>query len=129
MKWVIRIIQGLLVAGFAAFGLMKLTGNEMQVQTFEVLGFPLGFMYFVGICEIAGALGLLAGFWKKNIAVLASGGLVLLMLGAAISHLMAGQGMGAAMPALVFFLLSLVVFLGKRADKLRNKKMVQGRNL
>ncbi|MGM0878167.1 MAG: DoxX family protein [Bacillota bacterium] len=118
MKWVIRILQGLLVVGFVAFGVMKLTGNAMQVQTFEALGFPLGFMYFVGVCEIAGALGLLVGFWKKKIALLASGGLVLVMAGAAISHLMAGQGMGAAMPALVFFILSLVVLLGKRAGNL-----------
>lgn len=117
MKWVIRIIQGLLVVGFAAFGVMKLTGNAMQVQIFESLGLPLGFMFILGVCEIAGALGLLVGFWKKKIALLASGGLVLLMAGAAISHLMAGQGMAAAMPALVFFILSLVVFLGKRAGK------------
>src|SRR3954453_12989352 len=104
MKWVIRILQGLLVVGFAASGVMKLTGNAMQVQIFEDFGFPLGFMYFVGVCEIAVALGLLAGFWKEKIALLASGGLVLLMAGALISHLMAGQGMGAAMPALVFFI-------------------------
>ena len=55
MKWVIRILQGLLVVGFAAFGVMKLTGNAMQVQTFEGFGYPLAFMYFIGFCEVLGS--------------------------------------------------------------------------
>lgn len=118
MKWVIRILQGLLAVGFAAFGVMKLTGNAMQVQIFEGFGYPLGFMYFVGSCEVLGAIGLLVGFWKSRIALLASGGLVLLMVGAVFAHFKAGQGIGLAMPALVFFILSLVVLLGKRAGNL-----------
>lgn len=111
MKWVIRILQGLLVVGFAAFGVMKLTGNAMQVQTFEGFGYQLGFMYFVGFCEVLGAIGLL-------VALLASGGLVLLMAGAVFTHFKAGPGIEVVMPALVFFILSLVVLLGKRAGKL-----------
>jgi len=118
MKWVIRILQGLLAVGFAAFGVMKLTGNAMQVQIFEGFGYPLGFMYFVGFCEVLGAIGLLVGFWKSRIALLASGGLVLLMVGAVFAHFKAGQGIGLVMPALVFFILSLVVLLGKRAGNL-----------
>lgn len=121
MKWVIRILQGLLVVGFAAFGVMKLTGNAMQVQTFEGFGYPLGFMYFVGFCEVLGAIGLVVGFWKSRIALLASGGLVLLMAGAVFSHFKAGHGIEVVMPALVFFILSLVVLLGKRAGKLSKK--------
>ncbi|MED4267857.1 DoxX family protein [Priestia megaterium] len=117
MKWVIRIIQGLLVVGFTAFGVMKLTGNAMQVQTFTDLGYSLGLMYFVGVCEVLGAIGLLVGFWKSKMGLLASGGLILLMAGAAFTHLKAGQGIGAAMPALIFLILSLVVFIGKRAGK------------
>ncbi|MEW9672768.1 DoxX family protein [Ammoniphilus sp. 3BR4] len=108
--WVIRIIQGLLVVGFIAFGMMKLTGNAMQIQTFKSLGYSLGMMRFVGACEVLGAIGLLLG-------LLASGGLVLLMAGAAFSHLKAGQGIGLAMPAVIFLILSLFVFTGKRTGK------------
>lgn len=117
MKWVIRIIQGLLVVGFIAFGMMKLTGNEMQIRTFKSLGLSLGFMYFVGACEVLGAIGLLLGFWKSKLGLLASGGLVLLMAGAAFSHLKAGQGMGAALPAVIFLIFSSFVFVGKRTGK------------
>ena len=94
--------------------MMKLTGNPVQVQTFTSLGYSLGFMYFVGACEVLGAIGLLVGFWKPKLGLLASGGLVLLMAGAVFSHLKAGQGIGAAMPALVILILSLFVFVGKR---------------
>ncbi|MEK8127126.1 DoxX family protein [Paenibacillus filicis] len=117
MKWVIRILQGLLVLGFIAFGLMKLTGDAMQVQTFTSFGYSLELMYFVGLCEVIGAIGLVVGFWKSRIGLLASGGLALLMAGAVFSHLNAGQGIGAALPAFILLILSVVVFIGKRAAK------------
>lgn len=128
MKWVVRIIQGLLVIGFIAFGMMKLTGNPMQVQAFNSLGYPLGFMYFVGACEVLGAIGLLVGFWKSKLGLLASGGLVLLMAGAAFSHLKAGQGMGAALPAVILLILSLFVFIGKRKAILSPSQVAQSSN-
>ncbi|SEB57610.1 DoxX family protein [Paenibacillus sp. GP183] len=96
---------------------MKLTGNAMQVQTFNDLGYPLGLMHFVGICEVLGAVGLLVGYWKPKMRLLACGGLVLLMASAVASHLKADQGIGVAMPALVFLVLSLFVFVGQRKAK------------
>ncbi|XEC96059.1 DoxX family protein [Paenibacillus tarimensis] len=116
MKWVIRIIQGLLVVGFILFGTMKLTGNEMLVQTFTALGYSTGFMYFLGVCEVLGAIGLLVGFWRPILAMLASVGLILLLAGAVFSHLKAGQGMGEAMPAFVLLILTLVLVIGNRAQ-------------
>ncbi|WP_418936972.1 DoxX family protein [Paenibacillus anseongense] len=39
---------------------MKLTENAQQVELFtEVFGYAKGFMYFVGACEVLGALGLI----------------------------------------------------------------------
>lgn len=116
MKWVIRIIQGLLVVGFILFSSLKLTGNEMMVQTFAALGYSTGFMYFLGVCEVLGAIGLLVGFWRPKLAMLASAGLVLLLVGAVFSHLKAGQGMGAAMPAFVLLILTVVIVIGIRAQ-------------
>jgi putative oxidoreductase len=116
MNWVTRIIQGLLVVGSILLSVMKLTGNELLVQTFISLGYSVGFMYFVGVCEMLGAIGLLVGFWRPKLALLSSVGLVLLMVCAVFSHLKAGQGMGAAMPALVLLILSLIFLIGKRAQ-------------
>ncbi|MEW9501021.1 DoxX family protein [Jeotgalibacillus marinus] len=114
MKWVVRILQALLIVAFVMAGIMKLTGNVDQVELFtETFDYSKSFMYFVGVCEILGALGLLIGFWKSKIALLASGGLVLLMGGAAYSHFNAGQGFEEAMRSLVLFVLGIVVFIGK----------------
>jgi uncharacterized membrane protein YphA (DoxX/SURF4 family) len=115
LKWVVRIIQGLLTVVFLLTGVMKLTGNVQQVQIFtEAFGYPLGFMYIVGAGEVLGAIGLLVGFWKPKYAYLASGGLVILMAGAAFSHLNAGQGFATAMAPLILLLLGLVIYIGKR---------------
>lgn len=118
MKWFVRIFQGLLTVAFILTGVMKITGNAQQVQLFtDVFGYSLGFMHFVGVCEILGGVGLLIGFWNPRIALLASGGLVLLMAGAAFSHLHAGQGIGVAMPSLILLVLGVVIFIGKRTIK------------
>lgn len=115
MKWVIRIIQGLLTIAFFLAGIKKLIGDEQQVQMFtEAFGYSVGFMYFIGVCEILGAIGFLIGFWKSQFASLASVWLVLLMTGAAVSHLNAGQGIGDTMPSIVLLILGVVVFIGKR---------------
>jgi putative oxidoreductase len=112
MKWTARIVQGLLVVGFIMFGIMKLTGNAQQVELFtEDFGYAKGFMYFVGACEVLGALGLVVGFRITKITLLASLGLVLLMAGAVISHLNAGQGMSAASAAIILFILSLFTLI------------------
>ncbi|WP_028402802.1 DoxX family protein [Ectobacillus panaciterrae] len=122
MKWTTRVVQGLLVIGFLMFGFMKLTGNAMQVQAFtKVYGYSVAFMYVVGALEVLGALGLLIGYWKPKLAAFASGGLVLLMAGAAFTHLKAGQGMGIAIMPLIFLVLSLLVFIG-RLSALKNTK-------
>ncbi|MCU6792923.1 MULTISPECIES: DoxX family protein [Paenibacillus] len=120
MKWIIRIFQGLLVVAFILTGVMKLTGNAEQSQLFtEAFGYSLGFMYFVGACEVLGAIGLLVGFWKPRIALLVSGGLVLLMAGAVFSHLQAGQGIGTAIPSFILLIIGLVIFIGKRNKSLK----------
>jgi uncharacterized membrane protein YphA (DoxX/SURF4 family) len=115
MKWTTRIVQGLLIVCFIMFGIMKLTGNAQQVVLFtEVFGYAKGFMYFVGACEVLGALGLAIGFRKPKITLFASLGFVLLMAGAVFSHLNAGQGMSDAAPAIILLILSLFVLIRSR---------------
>ncbi|MGM7683363.1 DoxX family protein [Cytobacillus sp. Hm23] len=114
MKWVTRIIQGLLAVAFILSGVMKFVGGAEQLEQMAGgFGYAVGFMYFIAACEILGGIGLIIGYWKSTIALLASTGLVILMGGAVFSHLNAGQGMGAAMPSLVLFILGLVVLIGK----------------
>ncbi|MEN3778384.1 DoxX family protein [Priestia megaterium] len=124
MKWVTRIIQGLLVIDFLLSGIMKLTGNNMVVQEFtKVYNFSLGFMYTIGILEVLGALGLFIGYWKPKLAIAASGGLGLIMIGAVFTLFNAGQGLMALMP-LVVLILSIIVFIRNQAI-LKKKSIIK----
>ncbi|PGZ71947.1 hypothetical protein COE55_22360 [Priestia megaterium] len=124
MKWFTRIIQGLLVIDFLLSGIMKLTGNNTVVQEFtKVYNFSLGFMYTIGILEVLGALGLFIGYWKLKLAVAASGGLGLIMIGAIFTLFNAGQGLMALMP-LVVLILSIIVFIRNQAI-LKQKSIIK----
>lgn len=114
MKWFIRIIQALLVIGFIMSGSVKLSGNAQMLHDFkEVYGYSKGFMYTIGALEILGAIGLLIGFWKSKLAVLASTGLAIIMAGGIYTHLNAGQGFKFAIAPLVLLVLTLIVVFSR----------------
>jgi uncharacterized membrane protein YphA (DoxX/SURF4 family) len=54
--WVLRL---LLAALFLFAGLMKLSGQDMMVQEFDVIGWGQWLRYFTGILELVGAITLL----------------------------------------------------------------------
>lgn len=115
MKWFIRIIQAVLIIGFLMSGVVKLSGNAQMLHDFkEVYGYSKGFMYTIGAFEILGAIGLLVGFWRSKIAVLASAGLAIIMAGAVYTHLSGGQGLNIAMAPFILLVLSLIVLFSKR---------------
>jgi uncharacterized membrane protein YphA (DoxX/SURF4 family) len=115
MKWIVRILQGLLAAMFLMSGFMKLSGDPGQVEAFtNIYGYGTGAMYAVGIIEVVAAIGLIVGYWKKNLVLVFSGLLIVVMAGAVFTHLMAGQGFGIAMMPLILLVLAAVVFLGQR---------------
>ena len=67
---------------FLASGFAKLLSLEFELAAFARWGYPEGFMYFIGILEVAGALGL----WLRKLTALAGLGLAVLMLGAVATH-------------------------------------------
>lgn len=75
-----RIIISL-VFGFA--GLAKLFGLSFELEAFDRWNFPIGFMYFVGILEVAGALGI----WMRKLAPFTALCLAVLTAGAVITRL------------------------------------------
>jgi len=115
MKWTVRILQVLLGVGFLLFGFMKLSGDPTQVEAFNnIYGYGTGFMYAVGGIEVISAVGILLGLWKTKLITGFSGILMIVMAGAVITHLQAGQGFGVALTPLVLLVLSLVVFVGQK---------------
>ena len=94
---------------------MKVSANPMQVDAFtNVYGYGTGFMYVVGVIEIISAIGLLFGYWKKNLVSVFSGLLTVVMAGAVFTHLNASQGFGVAMTPFILLILAIVLFFGQR---------------
>jgi putative oxidoreductase len=115
VKWTVRILQVVVGVGFLLFGFMKLSGDPSQVEAFnDIYGYNTGFMYVVGGVEVISALGILLGLWKKGLVPVFSVTLIIVMAGAVVTHLQAGQGFGVALMPLVLLILSLILFVGQK---------------
>lgn len=96
---------------FAAAGIGKLMGTPMLHQSFSVMGLPGWFGYFIGACELAGAVGLLLPQTRK----LAASGLVVIMAGAIYFHIV--YAVPSAVPAIVLLGLLLLTLWWKWQPK------------
>ncbi len=77
--WAARI---LLSAQFVVGGALKVTGEASMVALFDDIGGGVGLQLLVGACEVVGAIGLLVARLVRP----AAAGLLLLMVGAAITN-------------------------------------------
>ena len=94
---VLLAVSILLAIAFLGAGLWKLSGAEMMVGNFERFGYPLWFMYFVGLAEVAGAIGL----FVQRTAFYAAACLGILMLGAVGTRFLLNDSFGLIVPAIV----------------------------
>ncbi|WP_246128474.1 DoxX family protein [Pleionea sediminis] len=67
---------------YTASGCAKLLGLGFELEAFARWGYPIYFMYFIGVCEVLGGLALIINILRH----LAALGLSLLMCGALITH-------------------------------------------
>mgnify|MGYP001054428215 CR=1 FL=1 len=108
-KYLVVGLQVLLAVFFFVPGVMKLLGNPELVAVFAGFGYSTEFMYFIGVAEVLGVLGILIGSWvHPRIPTLAIGGLMIIMVGAVYSHLTNGDPFVAAIPAIVNIVLLAV---------------------
>ena len=84
MKTANKLIPLLLALAFFASGAAKLASLEFEIVAFERWGYPLWFMYFVGVVEVTGALLLLI----RRTSVLAGAALAVFMVGAIGTHVL-----------------------------------------
>ena len=101
-------VQGLLAALFLFAGLMKLA---MPYDPAMSMGFPEWFLRFIGVAETLGALGLvLPGITRvaTYLTSLAAAGLLVIMVGAAVTTGALGGIGAAAIPAVVGVLCAVV---------------------
>ena len=108
----------LLALAFGMAGFSKLSGNPMSVEMFDKFGYSALFMYFIGACELVGGLGLVLGqVIDRRFPRLAALGLLVIMVGAIVSHLLNDANPLATMiPAVVLSILLIgFIYTGKRS--------------
>jgi uncharacterized membrane protein YphA (DoxX/SURF4 family) len=102
---VVWVLQVLLAVLFILASSGKLTGNPQVVEMFEGWGYPAAFMLLIGVLELAGAVGLLIPKTAGHAAM----GLIGLMIGAAATHIAAGEGLQVLRP--IIFMVPLVAIV------------------
>jgi uncharacterized membrane protein YphA (DoxX/SURF4 family) len=118
------IVQGLLALLFLSSGSMKL-GLPLLVMPQQIslllpvmtLPLPGLFMRFIGIAQVAGAIGLiLPGLLRirPGLTPLAACGLVVIMIGATVVTLASGEVAAALFPLVVGLLCAFVAY-GRRS--------------
>ena len=114
MNIVLWILQALLAAAFAAHGWMLVSPPpEMLAMMNEQLG--VGFRLFLGVAEIAGAVGLLLPAMTRKLpwlTPLAAACLAFVVASATVLHLYRSET-GAAGTTAVLFLLAAFVAYGR----------------
>lgn len=108
MKYVIWAAMVIVTLIMLMGGAMKLSGNPTATASFTTLGLPAVFGTFIGVCEIAGALGI----WLRKTSMLAAIGIAIIMLGALYYHFM-HTPLTEGIAAFVVLLCSLLIISRK----------------
>lgn len=103
------ILSIVLALVFAGAGGAKLAGQPMMRESATHFGIPWERYRLIGVLEVAAVVGLLVGLAVEPLALAAAVGLVLLMAGAVVFHLRAGDPPGRWAPPAVLGLLALVL--------------------
>ncbi|MCQ6559393.1 DoxX family protein [Paenibacillus mendelii] len=111
MNIVTIILQSLLLLAFLFSGLSKIAGAKMQVEVFRHIKLPQWFRVFTGFVQVAGAAGLLAGFWDKGMLSLAALWIGCTMLGAVLSHIRVNDPIKQMFAPFLLMILSMTLAL------------------
>ena len=116
------VITVLLTLAFLGSGIMKLTGSEQISQGFDKWGYPIFFMYVIGLCEVAGAIG----FWLRRFSYAAKVCIILLMAGAVLTHLVFDTFQEAVPPLVLIVLTAVTLWLHRRERDTNDELMPAG---
>lgn len=106
--WFLQVILAMLFL-FAGSAKLIMTPEQMKGP----IEFPTLFLRFIGVCEVLGGLGLiLPGLFRirTGLTPLAAALLIVIMIGAVATHLMAGENTQLLFPAMTGLLLAVVAW-------------------
>jgi len=109
MEIAYQLCKALSIALFLFYGLSSLFLDAMKAE-FERFGISR-FRKLTGGLEVLGSIGLLVGYLLPPLVLVASGGLVLLMLLGVATRIRVGDPMLEALPATILLLVNVYVFL------------------
>jgi uncharacterized membrane protein YphA (DoxX/SURF4 family) len=98
MQIVYVVVSALIALVAVMSAVMKLKRDPKVMESINKVEFPSDKVPVLAALEIAGALGVVAGFVVKPLGVAAAVGLVLYFLGAAGSHVRVGDKQGIPAP-------------------------------
>ncbi|HEV7188644.1 MAG TPA: DoxX family protein [Blastococcus sp.] len=101
------LLAALLVAAFAVAGTAKLAAVPAMRAKAEHVGFSVTAYRRIGLLEVLGVVGLLAGAFVPVLGALAAAGLLILLGGAVVAHVRNGDGLREIAPAVVLGLVTL----------------------
>jgi putative oxidoreductase len=109
-----KIVYYVLLVAVSALFLVaaysKLTANPGQEAAFTVAHLPVWFMYFIGVCELLGVIGL----WMPKLQKLAACGLSVILVGAIVVTAVFVSVPEALFPLVTLVVIWVVVKLGKK---------------
>ena len=109
---IFQIIAYLLGAANLIFGITKLIGQADLTKEFtEIWHFPIWFMYFVGIAQVLGGIGL----FTRQVRMPASLAMALIMIGAIATTIVAGQILNIVI-CFIVLVLCLITFVARLKD-------------
>jgi hypothetical protein len=103
-----QFFQIISITAFLIYGPLCIF-SEKTILEFKRYGFP-HFRKLVGSLEIAGAVGLILGFYSMTFLLLSSAGLALLMFCGVVVRLRIKDKLIFIVPAFVLFILNLFIF-------------------
>ena len=106
------VLQVILGLAFLGAGGSKLAGTQQMVEMFDHFKYPRWFMYFTGVVEIFGALGVLLGIFVPVLAVLGALLLAATMVGAVLTHVRSRDPLSMMIPPGILLVLSVAVVVG-----------------
>lgn len=101
----LAVLTVVLAVFFLALGTAKILALAPMRDRAANVGFSVAAYRRIGLLEVAGAIGLLVGFFVPPLGALAAIGLLLLLGGALFTHLRKGDGPREVTPAAVSALL------------------------
>ena len=117
--WTAQILAALV---FLVAGSMKFIMPAEKMQQGPIV-LPLALLYFVGLCECLGALGLIlpaASRIRTNLTPLAAAGLTIIMIGATVLSILAMGPLAGIFPAVVGLVTAAIAYGRTRVVPLAN---------